>query len=96
MIEHLGWNGTKEGLNDPFQGSGCTCAIIFEEQFEASPFIECCDQHLVHLLVEPLRRVRIFLIPGAVLVGFLVNIPVISQTSTAVIRRKCGHQATYR
>src|SRR5438876_1073890 len=43
-----------------------------------------CDQHLVHLLVEPLRRVRIFLIPGAVLVGFLVNIPVISQTSTAV------------
>lgn len=43
-----------------------------------------CDQHLVYLLVEPLRRVRIFLIPGAVLVGFLVNIPVISQTSTAV------------
>src|SRR5438876_2470596 len=43
-----------------------------------------CDQHLVQLLVEPLRRVRIFLIPGAVLVGFLVNIPVISQTSTAV------------
>jgi DcuC family C4-dicarboxylate transporter len=43
-----------------------------------------CDQHLVHLLIRPLRRVRIFLIPGAVLVGFLVNIPVISQTSTAV------------
>jgi DcuC family C4-dicarboxylate transporter len=43
-----------------------------------------CDQHLVRLLVAPLRRVRVFLIPGAVLVGFLVNIPVISQTSTAV------------
>jgi DcuC family C4-dicarboxylate transporter len=43
-----------------------------------------CDQHLIHLLVEPLRRARLFLIPGAVLVGFLVNIPVISQTSTAV------------
>jgi DcuC family C4-dicarboxylate transporter len=43
-----------------------------------------CDQHLVRLLVRPLQRVRPILIPGAVLVGFLVNIPVISQTSTAV------------
>ncbi|MBI2929874.1 MAG: C4-dicarboxylate transporter DcuC [Verrucomicrobia bacterium] len=43
-----------------------------------------CDQHLVHLLVEPLRRVRAVLIPGAVLVGFLVNITIVSQTSTAV------------
>ena len=44
-----------------------------------------CDQHLVHLLVQPLQKVRFFLIPGAVVVGFLVNIPVVSQTSTAVI-----------
>jgi DcuC family C4-dicarboxylate transporter len=43
-----------------------------------------CDQHLVHLLVRPLQRVRALLIPGTVLVGFLVNIPIISQTSTAV------------
>jgi C4-dicarboxylate transporter, DcuC family len=43
-----------------------------------------CDQHLVQLLVKPLRRIRVLLIPGAVLVGFLVNIPVISQTSTVV------------
>lgn len=43
-----------------------------------------CDQHLVRLLVRPLRRVRSLLIPGAVAVGFLVNIPVVSQTSTAV------------
>jgi C4-dicarboxylate transporter, DcuC family len=43
-----------------------------------------CDQHLVHLLTQPLRRARTLLIPGAVLVGFCVNIPVISQTSTAV------------
>src|ERR1700687_1654752 len=34
-----------------------------------------CDRHLVHLLVRPLQRYRLFLIPGAVLVGFLVNIP---------------------
>ena len=43
-----------------------------------------CDQHLVHLLAEPVRRVRPFAVPGAVLVGFVVNIPIISQTSTAV------------
>src|SRR5262245_58596367 len=43
-----------------------------------------CDQHLVHLLVRPIQRVRPALVPGAVLVGFLVNIPVISQTSTVV------------
>jgi DcuC family C4-dicarboxylate transporter len=43
-----------------------------------------CDQHLVHLLTKPLRHVRPLLIPGAVLVGFLVNISVISQASTAV------------
>ena len=43
-----------------------------------------CDRHLVRLLVRPLLRVRFFLIPGTILVGFLVNMPVVSQTSTAV------------
>jgi DcuC family C4-dicarboxylate transporter len=43
-----------------------------------------CDQHLVHLLVRPIQRVRLLLVPGTVVVGFLVNIPIISQTSTAV------------
>ncbi len=43
-----------------------------------------CDRDLVRLLVEPVRRVRFLMIPGVVLVGFVVNIPVISQTSTAV------------
>lgn len=46
--------------------------------------LTACDQHLVQALVKPLRRVQFFLLPGAVAVGFLVNIPVISQTSTAV------------
>jgi DcuC family C4-dicarboxylate transporter len=44
-----------------------------------------CDQHLIHLLLRPIHRVRPLLIPGAVLVGALVNIPVISQLSTAVL-----------
>jgi DcuC family C4-dicarboxylate transporter len=43
-----------------------------------------CDQHLVHLLVKPVQSVRLFLIPGTVLIGFFVNIPVISQAGTAV------------
>jgi C4-dicarboxylate transporter, DcuC family len=43
-----------------------------------------CDQHLVRLLTKPLRHGKFFLIPGVVLVGFTVNIPIISQTSTAV------------
>src|SRR5262245_61711560 len=43
-----------------------------------------CDQHLVRLLVRPLVRVRFLLVPGTIVVGFLVNMPVVSQTSTAV------------
>jgi DcuC family C4-dicarboxylate transporter len=44
-----------------------------------------CDEHLVHLLVRPIQRVRPLLIPGTVLIGAFVNVPVISQTSTAVL-----------
>ncbi len=43
-----------------------------------------CDQHLVSLLVQPIRAVRGLLVPGTVLIGFLVNTPLVSQTSTAV------------
>jgi DcuC family C4-dicarboxylate transporter len=43
-----------------------------------------CDRHLVQLLIQPLTRVRPLLVPGTILVGFLVNIPVVSQTSTAI------------
>ena len=43
-----------------------------------------CDQHLVRLLVRPMRSVRPLLVPGAVLVGVVVNVPVVSQSSSAV------------
>src|SRR5262245_20341670 len=43
-----------------------------------------CDQHLIHLLIRPIRSVRPLLIPGAVVIGFIVNASVISQASTAV------------
>ncbi|MCS7021019.1 MAG: C4-dicarboxylate transporter DcuC [Gemmataceae bacterium] len=42
-----------------------------------------CDQQLVYLLLRPLRPVRGLLIPGVIVVAFVVNVPVISQTSTA-------------
>jgi DcuC family C4-dicarboxylate transporter len=43
-----------------------------------------CERHLVLLLVKPLRNARGLLVPGVIIVGFLVNIPLVSQTSTAV------------
>ncbi len=43
-----------------------------------------CERHLVLLLVKPLRSMSALLVPGVIAVGFLANIPVISQTSTAV------------
>ncbi len=43
-----------------------------------------CDQHLVQLLLQPVKKVRPLLIPGTVVIGFLVNMPIVSQTSTAV------------
>jgi DcuC family C4-dicarboxylate transporter len=42
-----------------------------------------CDQHLVQLLVKPLRRLWFLLIPGAVLVGFVTNNPIVSQAGAA-------------
>src|SRR6185312_8450142 len=43
-----------------------------------------CERHLVLLLLKPLRSVRGLLVPGVIVAGFLVNVPIISQTSTAV------------
>ncbi len=43
-----------------------------------------CDDQLVRLLVAPVRRVRVLMVPGVILVGFIVNVPIISQTSVAV------------
>lgn len=41
-----------------------------------------CDQELVKALARPLLTVRLLAVPGAICIGFLVNIPIISQTST--------------
>jgi DcuC family C4-dicarboxylate transporter len=44
-----------------------------------------CDQHLVQLLVKPLRFARGLFVPGVIVVGFVVNIPIISQASSLVV-----------
>jgi DcuC family C4-dicarboxylate transporter len=43
-----------------------------------------CDRHLVHLLIRPVQRFRALLIPGAVVVTYLINVPIISQASTVM------------
>jgi C4-dicarboxylate transporter, DcuC family len=42
-----------------------------------------CDRHLVHLLLRPIRRVRWLVLPGGVLVAYVINMAISSQTSTA-------------
>jgi DcuC family C4-dicarboxylate transporter len=42
-----------------------------------------CDKHLVQLLLAPIRRFRFLVLPGGILVAYLVNMAVPSQTSTA-------------
>ena len=44
-----------------------------------------CDQHLVQLLVRPLRRVRLLLIPGGIAAGYLINMTIVSQAGTASV-----------
>ncbi len=44
-----------------------------------------CDQHLVRLLLRPLRHVRWLLIPGGISAGYLVNTTIVSQTGTAAV-----------
>ncbi len=44
-----------------------------------------CDEHLVQLLLRPLRRVRWLLIPGGIASGYLVNTVIVSQTGAAAV-----------
>lgn len=44
-----------------------------------------CDQQLVRLLVRPLQKVRLLLIPGGILAGYLINTTIVSQSATAAV-----------
>jgi len=42
-----------------------------------------CDRHMVRLLTRPLQRAAWLLVPGGILVGFVTNMAITSQTATA-------------
>jgi C4-dicarboxylate transporter, DcuC family len=44
-----------------------------------------CDQHLVLLLVRPLRRMRVLLVPGGIAAGYFINTTIVSQAGTAAV-----------
>jgi C4-dicarboxylate transporter, DcuC family len=44
-----------------------------------------CDQHLVRLLLRPLRRAQWLLVPGGIVAGYLVNTTIVSQAGTAAV-----------
>jgi C4-dicarboxylate transporter, DcuC family len=44
-----------------------------------------CDQHLVLLLVRPLRRMQALLVPGGIVAGYLINTTIVSQAGTAAV-----------
>ena len=44
-----------------------------------------CDQHLVLLLLAPLRRMRLLLVPGGIIAGYVINTTIVSQAGTAAV-----------
>jgi DcuC family C4-dicarboxylate transporter len=44
-----------------------------------------CDQHLVQLMLAPIRRARLLLIPGGIAAGYLLNTTIVSQSGTAAV-----------
>ena len=69
---------------DTFSGEAYVIPICSAMGFAYVLKLTECDQHLVRVLVAPVRRVRFLIVPGVVLAGFIVNVPVISQTSVSV------------
>jgi DcuC family C4-dicarboxylate transporter len=47
--------------------------------------LTACDQHLVRLMTQPLRRIRALLIPGGILAGYSINTTIVSQSGTAAV-----------
>ncbi len=65
---------------------GLITAILSVLAFAHVMRLTGCDQHLIHLLVNGLKKVRPILVPGAVLATFAINIalPSAAGTSAAV------------
>lgn len=69
---------------DTFSGEAYVIPICSAMGFAYVLKLTECDQHLVRVLVAPVRRVRFLIVPGVVLAGFVTNVPVLSQTSVSV------------
>lgn len=63
--------------------AGMVAPICAAMGFAAIVSATGCDRHLVHLLLGPIRRARLLMLPGGILAAYLVNMAVSSQTSTA-------------
>jgi DcuC family C4-dicarboxylate transporter len=63
--------------------TGMVAPICAAMGFAAVLNATACDRHLIHLLLAPIRRFRRLVVPGGILVAYLVNVAVPSQTSTA-------------
>jgi DcuC family C4-dicarboxylate transporter len=44
-----------------------------------------CDRHLTHVLIAPLQYAKWLLIPGGIIAAYIVNMAIVSQSSTAAI-----------
>lgn len=69
-----------QGLADPTSVVPICSAMGFAYVIKAFG----CDQELVKALFRPLLSARFLAVPGTILIGFVVNITIISQTSTSL------------
>lgn len=69
-----------QGLADPTSVVPICSAMGFAYVIKAFG----CDQELVKALSRPLLSMQILAVPGTILIGFVVNITIISQTSTSL------------
>jgi len=65
--------------------SGTVIPICSAMGFAFVMRLTTCDQHLVRLLTQPLRKIRALLIPGGILAGYLTNTTIVSQSGTAAV-----------
>ena len=69
-----------QGLADATSIIPICCAMGFAFVLKAFE----CDKHLVEALSRPLLYAKWLVVPGTIVIGFVVNITIISQTSTSL------------
>jgi DcuC family C4-dicarboxylate transporter len=72
-------------IGSEMASSGTVVPICSAMGFAFVLRLTACDQHLVRLLIQPLRRIRALLIPGGILAGYSINTTIVSQSGTAAV-----------